>query len=223
MDELRLENQGRRHFVVRAALFAALLPAGCRAAATGSEQPPSPRVGGRCEGCEAIFEGMPTKLSPQTRIAAETEAGEPMEISGVLYQVDGKTPARDVVLYVYHTDATGYYTPDPSLTGLARRHGHLRGWMKTGPDGAYRFTTIRPAAYPNRSIPAHVHAIVKEPNLNEYWIDDYFFDDDPLLTAEERSRSENRGGSGVLTMTKRNGVWIGRRDIVLGRNVPDYR
>jgi protocatechuate 3,4-dioxygenase, beta subunit len=223
MDERGLENQSRRHFVVRAAMFAAVLPAGCRAAVTESAPRPAGRVGGPCDGCEAIFEGMPKKLHPLTRIAAEAEAGEPMEISGTLFQADAKTPARDVILYVYHTDAAGYYTPEPSATGLARRHGHLRGWMMTDAKGSYRFRTIRPAAYPNRNIEAHVHAIVKEPDLNEYWIDDMVFDDDPLLTPEVRSRRENRGGSGVLGLTKQNGVWIGRRDIVLGQNIPDYR
>jgi len=200
-----------------------VLPAGCRAAAKDDARPTARRVGGPCDGCEAIYEGMPKELSSHTRIAAEGEPGEPMEIGGILYRVDGKTPARDVVLYVYHTDAAGYYSPGSNATGLARRHGHLRAWMKSGSDGAYRFETIRPAPYPNRNIPAHVHAIVKEPDTNEYWIDDYYFEDDPLVTADVKARNENRGGSGVIALTKRNGVWHGRRDIVLGRNVPDYR
>jgi protocatechuate 3,4-dioxygenase beta subunit len=218
MDESRIETS-RRRFVVRAALFAAMLPAGCRAAATGKE--PVEVVGGRCEGCEAIFDGMPPSPDWRTRITTDGEAGEPMEMSGVIYRADGKTPARDVVLYVYHTDATGYYSPAPGAAGHARRHGRLRGWMKTGADGAYRFTTIRPAPYPGGGNPAHVHAIVKEPGVNEYWIDDYVFEGDPYLPAAPRY--EKRGGSGVLALTKRDGVWAGSRDIVLGLNVPGYR
>ena len=166
---------------------------------------------------------MPSSLAPRTTIAAASEPGERMEISGVIYRRDGKTPAPGVILYVYHTDATGHYTPAPDASGSARRHGHLRGWMKTGADGAYAFSTIRPVAYPGRAIPAHVHPLVKEPDLNEYYLDEYRFDDDPLLTPAERAHAENRGGSGLVRLTKSPaGVWTGRRDIVLGLNVPDY-
>jgi protocatechuate 3,4-dioxygenase beta subunit len=142
---------------------------------------------------------------------------------GRILRADGRTRAPGVVLYVYHTDAQGYYSPAPGATGHARRHGHLRGWMRTNAAGEYRFTTIRPAAYPGRDIPAHIHPIIKEPDLNEYWIDTYEFDDDPLLTPAVRSRYENRGGPGVLHLARNAaGVWTGRRDINLGLNIPGY-
>ena len=112
---------------------------------------------------------------------------------GVIYLSDGKTPAPEVILYVYHTDARGNYSPAPGQAhGL--RHGHLRGWMKTDRQGRYRFRTIRPAPYPNGRIPAHIHPIVKEPRRNEYYIDEYVFGDDPLVTGKERGRMEDRGG-----------------------------
>ena len=166
---------------------------------------------------------MPTELAWQAVIAGEGEPGEPLEMQGVVYQVDGKTPAPDVILYVYHTDATGHYAPAPGQS-RGRRHGHLRGWMKTDREGRYRFRTIRPAPYPGRDIPAHIHPIVKEPGKNEYYLDEYVFDDDPLLTREKRSKLENRGGSGIVELSQNpEGVWTGRRDVVLGRNIPGYR
>ena len=187
------------------------------------DAPRSPkRVGGGCEGCELMYEGMPKELGWQTSIAGENEPGEPLEMRGVIYQSDGKTPAPDVILYVYHTDAKGYYSPAPGQAhGL--RHGHLRGWMKTDRQGRYRFRTIRPAPYPNGRIPAHIHPIVKEPRRNEYYIDEYLFGDDPLVTRKERGRMENRGGSGIVDVTRnKEGVWVGHRDIILGRNIPHY-
>ncbi len=49
------------------------------------------------------------------------------------------------------------------------------------------------------SIPAHIHTSIKEPNIdNEYYIDEFVFDDDKLLTGAKRKALENRGGSGVL-------------------------
>ena len=179
-------------------------------------------VGGGCDGCDLIFEGMPKSLSWETTIPDAKEAGEPMEISGTIYQADGKTPAADVILYVYHTNAAGYYAAAPGQTE-ARRHGHLRGWMKTDAKGRYKFRSIRPGAYPSRKDPAHVHPVVKEPDKNEYYIDEFRFDDDPLLTKEERAKEENRGGSGIIKLNRQNGVWVGHRDIVLGHNVPNYK
>ena len=166
---------------------------------------------------------MPQQLSWQTEIASASEPGERLEMSGIVYQADGKTPAPDVILYVYHTDATGHYTPAPNATGWTRRHGHLRGWMKTNANGEYKFATIKPAPYPSRDSPAHVHPTIKEPDKNEYYIDEYVFDDDPLHNREKRSQLENRGGSGIVRLSRSSGVWAGRRNIVLGLNIPDYR
>ena len=195
-------------------------------AATGCAQavPDDPRtIGGGCDGCELIFEGMPSAPGSEATIAGPDEPGEPMVIEGVIYHLDGETPAPGVVLYVYQTDATGHYAPAPHQT-LGRRHGRLRGWVKTDADGRYKLRTIRPASYPDAENPAHIHPIVKEPGKNEYYLDEYIFDDDPLLTESKRSALEGRGGSGIVELTKdADGVWHGRRDVILGRNVPDYR
>jgi protocatechuate 3,4-dioxygenase beta subunit len=180
-------------------------------------------VGGYCEGCEAIYEGMPARLNWETRIADATEPGELFEASGRIYQLDGKTPAPGVILYAYHTDARGIYPPAPGANASARRHGRLRGWIKTNANGEYKFTTIKPASYPNGNIPSHIHLIVKEADRNEYYIDDIEFEDDPLLTRQERARRRKAGGSGVVTLTRNaGGAWVARRDIILGLNVRDY-
>ena len=221
-------SEGRRQFIKRALLLAVAFPAvvtlnsSCRAQKT--EGASTGLVGGGCDGCEGIYEGMPQQLSWQTAIASAAEPGERMEISGIIYQVDGKTPASNVILYVYHTDAKGYYSPAPDATNIARRHGHLRGWIRTNVSGEYKFATIKPAPYPDRGVQAHVHPVVKEPDKNEYYIDSFVFDDDPLLTQDIRSKLENRGGSGIVRLTKRSdGVWIGQRNIILGLNIPNYR
>ena len=145
-----------------------------------------------------------------------------MVISGKIYQADGKTPAPGIILYVYHTDQSGHYTPKPDQTGSARRHGYIRGWVKTNSKGEYKFFTLKPAAYPGRQIPAHIHPIIKEPDMNEYYIDEFLFNDDPFLTTEERSKQEGRGGSGIISLEDRDGILVGHRDIYLGRKIPDY-
>jgi protocatechuate 3,4-dioxygenase beta subunit len=228
MSNQVLQITSRRQFIKVATLAVPIFPAllfgasKCSSNSSLSNIESSTKVGGGCDGCELIYEGLPKDLPWQTKLNPSTEPGDPMEISGVIYKKDGKTPVPNVILYVYHTDATGLYSP-ASNQSQGRRHGHLRGWMKTTAQGEYQFTSIRPVAYPNRQIPAHIHPIIKEPDKNEYYLDEYRFDDDPLLTKEERSKAENRGGSGVIHLTKRNGVWVGKRDIVLGLNIPNYR
>lgn len=180
-------------------------------------------VGGGCEGCELIHVGMPEQLTSETSLVNKKESGARLEISGTIYQRDGKTPAAGVILYVYQTSAKGYYEDSPQLPGAAKRHGRLRGWMKTDAQGRYRFSSVKPAPYPGERIPAHIHPVILEPGKNEYYIDDYLFDDDPLLTTAERAKQEKHGGPGIIALTKdAHGVLTGKRDIILGMNIPDY-
>lgn len=174
-------------------------------------------VGGPCEGCEHVFEGLPTQVGSRSRIAPPKEPGEPMIIEGVVRSADGK-PAAGIIVYAYHTNAGGIY-PRGSTA-----HGRLRGWARTDKEGRYRFDTIRPGGYPSRDNPQHVHMHVIEPGKATYYIDDIIFEDDPLLTAEHRRRMRRgRGGDGLCRPIKDSeGVWHAQRDIVLGRNVPGH-
>ena len=127
-------------------------------------------------------------------------------------------PAAGVIVYAYHTNAGGVYPTRGDEQGWGRRHGYLRGWVKTNERGEYRFDTIRPGGYPGRTDPAHIHMIVKEPDRQEYWIDEVVFEDDPRVTERYRSAQQNRGGNGVIRLTRdQAGGWSGRRDIVLER------
>lgn len=182
------------------------------------------RVGGSCEGCEAVFEYGSKKLTNIDTLPDFKETGPKLEISGTIYQVDGKTPAKNVILYIYHTDQKGVYPQRGNETGWAKRHGYLRGWIKTNADGKYKFYTLRPASYPNSRAPQHIHPVIKEPNKNEYYIDEFLFADDPFLDENEKANQQNRGGSGIIALTKKqDGTWVGKRDIVLGVNIPNYK
>jgi protocatechuate 3,4-dioxygenase beta subunit len=187
----------------------------------------SPRevlVGGPCEGCEAVFEGRPAKLSSATRIVPVGEPGEAMVIKGVVSDAAGR-PAAGVVVYAYHTNAQGLYPgrDEPRRTA-SQRHGSLRAFAQTDAQGRYAFETIRPASYPfPNAPPQHVHMHVVEPGRCHYVIDDLVFTDDPKLSAEVRKQQDHgRGGSGVVTPTRQGNTWSVRRDITLGAKVPGY-
>lgn len=180
-------------------------------------------AGGPCEGCEAIFEYGDMKLSPVDTLPDYTNSEDKIKISGTVYQPDGKTPAKDVVLYIYHTDKQGVYPTKGDETGWAKRHGYLRGWVKTDTNGKYTFYTHKPGAYPGRTAPAHIHLTILEPDGKYYWLGDYHFEGDSLLTEKDRNPTSPRGGSnGLLKLDKENELWTGIRNIILGKNVPDY-
>ncbi len=187
-------------------------------------------VGGSCEGCEAIYE-TPTpfdSLSNLSWLPDWNDKGRKLAVDGIVYKADG-TPAAGVVIYVYHTDQTGVYPTKGNEKGWNKRHGYIRGWMKTNEKGEYKFFTLRPAAYPGRQAPEHIHVTIKEPDKNEYWIDEYVFDDDQLLTEKERKQCRDRGGSGIIKVKdvgnpdKPGQVMLkAERNIYLGKNIPDY-
>lgn len=179
-------------------------------------------VGGPCEGCEAIHEYENRKLNSVDTLPNFLVTEPKLKISGIVYQKDGQTPASDVVLYIYHTNRAGIYEKKGDEQGWGRRHGHIRGWAKTGIDGRYTFYTFRPAAYPNGQEPEHIHIIIKEPDINEYYIDDILFDDDPFLTPEKRKSRSNRGGSGIVSLEKPGQLYEITRNIVMGLNIPGY-
>ena len=185
--------------------------------------PREPVVGLPCEGCEAVFDGMPDSLAWSARIAPPDEPGEALRIEGVVRDGNGR-PVAGVVVYAYHTDEEGIYPRDERRRGYAARHGRLHGWARTAAGGRYRFDTIRPAGYPGTDIPQHVHMHVIEPGRCTYYIDDIHFADDPRLSDAVRRRlTTGRGGSGLaMPVRDADGLWRVTRDIVLGENVPGY-
>lgn len=180
-------------------------------------------VGGPCEGCEAIFEYGDKNLTAVDTLPDFFDEGQKIKVTGTIYKADGKTPAKDVILYVYHTNQKGIYATKGNETGWAKRHGYIRGWIKTGPDGRYTFYTLQPGIYPDRSSPAHIHPTILEPNGKYYWLESYLFEGDSLLSEKDlHPVSPRAGGHAVLSLRKEGDIWVGTRDIILGKNVPGY-
>lgn len=181
------------------------------------------RIGGPCDGCEIMYAGMPAEIPAIDTSSGWNEEGQKLLIKGKVLMPDGKSPAAGVILYYWQTDNKGLYTARTGMEEAAKRHGHIRGWMKTDAEGKYALYTIRPAAYPNSDAHAHIHLLVREPDLpNEYYIDEFVFDDDPMLTANRRSRAENRGGSGILKTRQEGGMQLADHNIILGFKIPDH-
>lgn len=179
-------------------------------------------IGGPCEGCEAVFEYGDRNLNSVDTLPDFNNEGTKIKITGTIYRNDGKTPAEDVILYIYHTDINGIYEKKGDETGWGLRHGYNRGWIKTNKDGKYAFYTIKPGSYPQSNNPAHIHPIILEPDGKYYWIEEFHFEGDPFLTERQINPSSPRGSNGNLELIMKDGILTGTRDIILGKNVPGY-
>lgn len=139
-----------------------------------------------------------------------------MRLDGRVFAVDGVTPVEGVVIYVHHTNIDGLYANGTNESDWSRRNGRLRGWVKTDAEGRYAFDTIKPAPYPDRTGPAHVHLIVLEEGRRPYYVDDVVFEGEFMVNDDYRARQELRGGSGIIRLNSSSeGVWLARRDIRL--------
>lgn len=163
------------------------------------------------------FVNMPPSLSNTIIIAGKDELGEKLILSGTVFKADGKSPYPNIIIYAYHTDHKGYYSKNGTETGAQKWHGHLHGWCRTDSNGRYKMQTIRPARYPDNSMPAHIHAAIKKENGQMYWISDFVFKDDDLVNEQYLSGIAGMvGGTGVVDISKdADSTWTGKRNIVL--------
>lgn len=127
---------------------------------------------------------MPANVTSVSIIGGNSEPGTPLVVIGRVFAPDGVTPAPDVIVYAYQTDATGQYHNDPR-TGVARLHG----WAKTDGDGRFEFRTIHPGSYPGGEGPAHLHFQIYGGGYPLQWAPDLIFASDPLLRAAQINKS----------------------------------
>lgn len=145
---------------------------------------------------------------------------EKLKITGTIYESDGITPAKDVILYICQADEYGDYNPKKVNGQRVLEH---QGWVKTDADGKYTFYTFVPGTYwPSRRI-QQIHAIVQAPNDAEaYQLNHFIFDSDPLLRASCKRKIETRGLNNVLKLEKKDSLLIGKRDIILNQKSLTY-
>jgi protocatechuate 3,4-dioxygenase beta subunit len=151
---------------------------------------------------ERAQQSRPHTLTSRARIAPAGEPGTPMVIAGRVFQRDGRSPAPGITVFAYHTDATGIY----DVRSNGAHSWRLKGWALTDADGRFEFTTIRPAPYPGRNIAAHVHFGLEGPRLRRRSAG-LLFEDDPLVTRDERAKSAKAAQFGdVRPVVVRDGV-----------------
>ncbi|QQN73538.1 protocatechuate 3,4-dioxygenase subunit beta [Croceicoccus sp. YJ47] len=115
--------------------------------------------------------------------------GQRIVVSGRVLDEDGR-PVPDTVMEIWQANAAGRYIHakdswdaplDPNFTGAGR--------IVTDADGRYRFTTVRPGAYPwgnhkNAWRPAHIHLSLLGPAFATRLVTQMYFPDDPLIEID---------------------------------------
>ena len=123
------------------------------------------------------------------------EPGAQTTVKGKLLSAN-KTPLANTLVYVYQTDHRGWYADDkPHVEQNEGDRGHARlfGYLKTNDQGEFELKTIRPASYPNSTLPQHIHFEAFSENGRALIITELLFDDDPMLVGELRERFLREG------------------------------
>jgi protocatechuate 3,4-dioxygenase beta subunit len=121
-----------------------------------------------------------------TRQGKDEAQGERIIVEGCLRDREGE-PIRNAFIEIWQCNAAGRYHHDrdqhdapldPNFTGNGR--------VFTDKNGNYRFTTIKPGAYPwknhdNAWRPAHIHFSVHGNNSLQRLVTQMYFPNDPLL------------------------------------------
>ncbi|MGJ8549659.1 hypothetical protein [Winogradskyella wichelsiae] len=139
-----------------------------------------------------------------------------LKLTGIIYQSDGVTPAKDVILFIEQPDEDGTF--DLRKNGDERYVFH-RSWVKTDVDGHYTFYTFVPGGDRRYNQLQQIFPLIKPPTMNEYAVETFLFDEDPLLTKRCRKQMAKKGDtSRILKLTTTASVLMAERNIVLKRN-----
>jgi protocatechuate 3,4-dioxygenase beta subunit len=163
----------------------------------------------------------PSRIAPDGApstafLAPAGEPGEPLEVAGVVYDGDGRTPVAGASLYVYQTDARGYYRPDEAM---GNRNPRLMALLRTDARGRYSYRTIRPGSYPGTRVPKHIHYEVTAAGRGTR-IFEIVFEDDPFVGADVRADAARPESFYSLRPVRGGPDGVGRveQDVVLPAN-----
>lgn len=155
---------------------------------------------------------VPRKISSRVWLVPKDEPGEPIILSGTIYKQDGVTPDSGVTLFLYQTDAGGYYhRPKEDVF-----HPRIVGWLRTGRDGRYEIHTIKPAPeILAANEPAHIHVHIWGERMPEHFLHEFWFrGDGNITTKDKKALGELARFSPIVTLTKgQDGISRGVRDI----------
>ncbi|MGS2726232.1 hypothetical protein ACU8DI_06445 [Psychroserpens sp. BH13MA-6] len=160
----------------------------------------------------AIFNESNLSLSNTDTIPGFNSKAQKLKVTGTIYESDGVTPAKDVVLYIEQADENGDFD---LRTSNEQRYVHHRGWVKTDANGQYTIYTFLPGNDRRYNLLQQLFPIVKH-NGEAREMESLLFDSDPLLSKACRKKITKKGDpSRILKTTTVNDMLVAQKDIVL--------
>lgn len=141
------------------------------------------------------------------RLVADDEPGDRLVVDGRVLGRDRVTPVRNAKVYVFHTDAAGYYSEHH---GMDNTNPRLCGILRTDEQGHYRFTTVRPGRYATGGPAPHVHYEVTPPGASKSRPFTLTFEEESQLAQSSESWATARP-----VAKDRKGAWHCTRDLWL--------
>jgi protocatechuate 3,4-dioxygenase beta subunit len=143
---------------------------------------------------------LPKEISSRAWLVLKDEPGEQIILSGRIFKEDGVTPDSGITLFLYQTDAGGYYhRPQEDVF-----HPRLFGWLRTGSDGQYEIHTIKPAPeILAADEPAHIHVHIFGNGMPEHFLHEFWFQGDRNISAEELRASKRLGTFSPIVALKK--------------------
>lgn len=154
----------------------------------------------------------------RTNIIPADSKGLPLNLKGIVFKEDGKTPLKNALVEIWQCDENEYYdnTSDDYL---------FRGAIKTGNDGKYNFKTIVPVPYKanpdneNSWRPAHIHMRVSS-GVQQDLVTQLYIKGDKY-NATDTSASHPDSAMRILAITKNEAKEnVLNFDVVLKKNFP---
>jgi len=164
----------------------------------------------------ALYDYYEKQLNNVDTVPDYTSKLNKIKISGTIYQSDGKTPAKDVILFIHQPNEDGDYILKRDAN--RKRYVYHRAWIKTDTDGKYTFYTFIPGKYDRSKELKQIHRTIKEPGKEAYQLVSFFFDDDPLL-PELTLACRARAVGSMLRLQKQDSMYVATRDIKLPKSI----
>lgn len=157
------------------------------------------------------------QLSNTDTIPGFSTKPDKLKISGVVYERDGVTPAKDVIIHIEQADEHGNFEV---IQHNGQRFLVNSGTIKTNEEGEYAFYTYVPGNDRRFNMQQQLFVFVTESDNTSYEIPSFLFDQDPLLTKICRKRIVKKGDpSRILKPSKVNGFYAVEKNIILGTAV----
>ncbi len=124
-----------------------------------------------------------------SRTASGAAQGERIVVAGQVTDEDGR-PVPGVMIEIWQANAAGRYNhPGDQHAAPLDPHFHGAGRVFSDAEGRYRFTSIKPGAYPWRNHhnawrPNHIHYSLFGPGFAQRLVTQMYFPGDPLLALD---------------------------------------